>query len=119
MTTVDPPDLGGFSTHYGVQVAVIGDDGETWVALGRVEKRRALAAFARMCRVDLGWTMGNEVSVSADELRHEMWTVATVCGDCGQDPECSLCAEIRDAPDWWIRPAKAGETAFPVTVFVS
>ena len=117
--TVNPPVLAGFAEHYGVRVAIIGDDGETFVAMGRVEKRRALAAFARMSRVDLGWLMGTEIShrIRVEDLRHELWTVATVCGDCAGDPECGECAQIR-AADWWLRPAIAGEAAFPVTVLV-
>lgn len=119
---VDPPTLGGFSEHYGVRVAILGDDGETFLAMGWVEKRRALAAFGRMCRVDLGWRMGNEIPYAADinlddDLQHELWTVAEVCGECAGDPECGACANIR-AADWWLRPAKDGEVAFPVTVYI-
>ena len=41
------------ATHYGVQVAAIGDDGDL-IALGHHDTRRALAAFNRHARVVWG-----------------------------------------------------------------
>jgi hypothetical protein len=120
--TIDPPTLDGFETHYGIPVAILGEDGDQFVALGRHDKRRVLAAFNRMCRVDLGWRNGLSAefsTVKLANLRYEQWVLATDCGDCGDNPECTYCAEIRSGR-WWLRMATDRDAeAFPVTVWIA
>ena len=118
-TTIDPPTLDGFETHYGVPVCALGEEGETWVALGVHEPRRVLAAFNRLCRTSCGYPMAQEWSIKAKDLRRERWVVATECGDCGSDPDCRTCRAIADAK-WWLRMATDRDAeSFPVTVWIN
>ncbi len=118
-TIVDPPTLSGFTTHYGIPVAGIGEDGDL-AALGRHDPRRAFAAFRRFVRREWGWDLAAEMRGprSLDErVRHELWVVTDRCGECGDDPDCSYCSDIRTCP-WWLREATpADRTAFYVTTW--
>lgn len=56
-TTAPPPpeaDLSPYTTYYGVDLYVIGEDGEHLIAFGHVDKRRFLAACNRYARHEQG-----------------------------------------------------------------
>lgn len=121
-TIVDPPTLSGFTTHYGIPVCGIGEEGEL-VALGRHEPRRAFAAFNRYVRTEWDWDLALQASTNwrplPDRIRYEHFVVGTTCGECGNDPDCSHCREIKSSGgDWWLRAAVASDrTAFVVTIW--
>lgn len=140
MTTAIPtaqlPDLRGFAMHYGVRVCLVGEDGDLAVALGHVEPRRALAAFNRHVRRDLGWDelldqfayrnareALNAITQGWAYLKTECDNAPECGGPDGTDSEdpCWECREIREA-DWWlgwggdIKAETPG--AFPITYLV-
>lgn len=117
-TLVQPPTLTGFTTHYGVPVSTIGEDGEL-VALGHHNPRTVLAAFnayARSCGFrDLAdWSYPR--TVTAGRVRHELFVVDAECSGCGPEGACR-CPDIFSL-DWWLRAADGDDRdAFPVTVW--
>jgi hypothetical protein len=125
------PDLQGFVTRLGVRVCLIGEDADFAVALGHVEPRRALAAFNRHARRDLGWDdlLGGFAYHGASEALNAIkqgWAyLKTQCDDapeCGgpdaDEEPCWECNEIREA-GWWLGwgATVTAETpgAFPIT----
>lgn len=107
MTT---PTLDGFTTHYGVPVSWIGEDGDA-VALGHHEDRRALAAFAALRRRDCP----GEKWYLTYTVRPRWAQLLTHCEEhpgCGTG--CETCGEIADS-NWclaWVDADRDG--AFPV-----
>lgn len=130
--TIQLPDLDGFVEHYGVKVALIGEDGDWAVALGHVEPRRALAAFNRMARVDLGWRdfLGEfhsygDVDEALSAIKQTWAALKTECDyypGCGgpdhAEDSCTECREIR-AAGWWLdwddKVTADTPGAFPIT----
>lgn len=78
---VDPPNLDGFTTFYGIQVSTIGEDGNL-IALGHHDERRVLAAFLTYHRKVIGepiplYHNGHTLNVE------QMWgELLGRCGDC-------------------------------------
>lgn len=120
-TATNLPTLSGFTTHYGIPVAGIGEEGEL-VALGHHEPRRAFAAFNRFVRREWGWDLASETKTRssrtlADRIRHEHFVVGNTCGDCDNQPDCVYCTEAR-RHDWWLRQANSTDRdTFPVTIW--
>ncbi|SES04323.1 hypothetical protein [Streptomyces qinglanensis] len=50
---IDNPEME--DTHYGIQMASLGEDGDRLLALGHHEPKRVLAAFNRYARTVIGW----------------------------------------------------------------
>lgn len=103
-----PPGIGPALTtghfpvqHYGVHLSPIGDDGD-YVIFGHVDKRRAIAALNRHCRVDCG--LANMVDGTpdwplSDFIRHTWAVSITLCRRCRTSPtpgclECESLASV-------------------------
>lgn len=129
----NPPSLEGMSTHFGVSITFVGDDGDRVFMLGHVEPRRALAALNRYTRKDLGWTLAREGFIDSarsvmEDFEHRWAVLKTHCNDYPNCPNkvpyrgeqvCGYCREIEDA-GWWVYWGEdvTAETlgAFPATV---
>ena len=118
MTTVTIPDLDGFTTHYGIRVSDIGEDGDL-IILGHHDKRRALAALNRHARkvwglqdlLDGGW--GRRPVIG--EITVDWATLKERCDlHDDHDKDCGECAQIAEGP-WWIEcGAHPAPNSFPV-----
>lgn len=135
MEVVEAPELPvleGMVTYYGVQIAIVGDDGTQVVALGHVEPRRALAALNRLHRADLGWRLADEGFADVDsgegvlaQFEHAWGRLKTVCAEypvCAGEDEARPCVGCRQvaAYDWWIDTSDTltedTPGVFPVTI---
>lgn len=114
------PDLAGFEEAHGVQVSCIGEEG-TMVALGHIDKRRAVAAFNAYVKWvgfdDLrDYTNGNLYNAYA-RISHTWAVIKTQCHqpDC-EGAACGECKEIK-AGQWWMQLNQSPHAprAFPVT----
>lgn len=122
MSTPILPDLTGFTEHYGIRLAIVGDEGDWTVGLGHHDTRRFLAAVNRMTRIDLCYSLGLETGWDYSEAAERVYQASCVliewCNDHGaSDPDCSECREIA-AATWWLNwdIADGSPGAFPVTV---
>jgi hypothetical protein len=53
---IDNPDtLTGFTEHLGIRIAMVGDDGDRFIALGHHDPDLMAKAFIRALRNDAGW----------------------------------------------------------------
>lgn len=95
-TTVTPaatfPDLSGFTTHYGVRLCEIGDDGDI-VVLGHVDPRTATAAIRELLRGQLDRVEADEVIRRNSRRRDGSgWPVthsyAVLLEHCSAWPDC-------------------------------
>lgn len=126
--SIDPPDLAGFTSYYGVPLCPIGD-GEVVLALGHPEPMRAVAAFNRYARLEYGLRdMLDEgpTGTLAGALTQLEWRWAELLtlADCedradeGDDHQCEMCTEL-ESGGWWIRWSdQPTDDSFPVVVWV-
>ena len=119
---------GGFETHHGIQVLVVGEDLDRYVALGHHEARHTLQAFNSLARSLLGlddlldgWGTGDparwkEVLGKIEPAWAVLITTCDVGGGADHDPDdCFRCRELEDSNwwmDWGVKQGTAG--AFPV-----
>lgn len=100
------------ATHYGIQVAYIGEDGDM-LALGHHDVRRALAAFNRHARVFSGLlNLGDDRSATVDEWAIAIKHTSAVI----RKPDTQ---DLYEDPDWrwvadWSDPQAPG--AQPITL---
>ncbi len=112
-----------FAACHGIPVCAIGEDDVVFVALGHHPPKQALQAFNVEAR-RLGWAdMLDAVGAHDGALGKIERAYAVVRDRCDEaleddhDPDCSECAEIREA-SWWLDWDEAADTpgAFPVTI---
>lgn len=118
-TLADHP---SFSTHYGVKVCTLGEDGDL-LALGHHEPRRVIAALNRYCRREIGLSdlydgVGQRSNVYNSIKRG--WAVRLhQCGEC-KDGACDSCVSIHHGHAWAVRWGDVTEDtpdAFPITLW--
>ena len=130
-TTTDPPDLLGFTTLYGVRLCTIGEDGEAVIALGHPEPMRAVAAFNRYARTEMGLRdmldshHAGSLLDALDDLEWIWGRLATI-EDCdsresdledGTEHYCEMCRELAEG-GWWLSwSTEPKDGSFPVVVW--
>lgn len=123
-----PDDLKGFTKYYGVPLCPLGDDGEAVVALGHPEPMRAVAAFNRYARWELGLTdMCDEgpaaTLAGAIQGLRWWWGRLLTVDDCedreheGEDHQCEMCTEIEDGGWWMGWSDQPTDDSFPIVVW--
>jgi len=118
----------GFSEHYGIRVACLGEDGDM-IALGHHDSRRVVAAFNRHARHHSCWfNMADDTEATyadvVDALLATYVTEDLVCGSCiDYDDDCATCRASHDrrfSIDGWspsFGVSTPGPGVFPVTVW--
>ncbi len=125
------PELVGFDTCHEIQVCLIGENGDTFVALGHHDPKAALQAFNTYAR-SLGLAdvldargrhdqkLWRDTLVDVESLWAVLKERCDNAGAAGHDPaSCYECRDIAEA-GWWLDRSAAADTpgAFPIMVLV-
>jgi len=117
------PDLLGFQNWNGIDVCCVGEDGDSWVALGHHDPGDTLEAFNRFARHVIGLDDVVDGLSEPDSWPpvKPLWAVLQEhCDEYGSaehDEACYECQDIEEA-GWWLNWGVTEQTpgAFPIMV---